>query len=403
MSRNNDVSKVLVTSGNSAVLAADNKPEDLAVGQIGVFDADTGLSVDATSTPKTFYLAVGVDDNGDAVMDDIETSAGQLIQRNNVRYYSFRPHTAAQPMIFDVTGYTKALCDYEYILRLEFRNQEIYRIQGSNQFTKAYAFKTSCCNEDQANLDGNEITIKLVEAINTDDSGLVTAVAVTRQALTAATHGVAADLAEGAVVSDSDMTAIQAFNAANAGSEVFTDVRITSVPLAINNFTGINLKYFHPRQTIIIPSLLEGFECEGTTEVVQDAAMEEGSGFDIQQKEYHTFGWGKTGPYVVNTATGTSKELVYRASKTVKYDQIALEYDQFSVGGWQEYLNNLSTIVAVPDNDTTTRNGLITILDAFLTPLGFDALIDDAALASTTDTVVEPTSAIDDTTLDGLA
>lgn len=403
MSRNNDVFKVLVTSGNQAVLAAGSGPDALAIGQIGVFDADTGVSVDATSTPKEFYLAVGVDDDGDAVMDNIEKSAGQKIQRLNTRFYSFRPHTAPQPMIVDVTGYENAKCDDDYTLRLEFRNQEIYRRQGFNQYTKPYAFRTPCCAGDATEVDGNEITKLLVEAINADVDGLVTAVAVARQALTAVTHGVAADLAEGDEVSDADMDAIIAYNAANAGSEVYTDTRITTIPVAINKFCSVNLKYYHPRQTVIIPSLVTGFGCIGSTEIVQEAAMEEGNGYDVQQKEYKSSGWNGTGPYVLSEATGTAKYVEYRADKAVKYDQVIVEYDQFSVGGWQEYLNNLSTIVAVPATDTATRDGLVAVLDAFLTPLGFDALADDAALADTDPAVVEPTTDIDDTDGDGLA
>ena len=407
MSRNNDVFQILVTKGNEPVLPADSKLEDLKPGQIGVFNSNTNLSIDGSSPVKEFFLAVGVDRDGDGVTEAINTSAGQVIQTRNVRFYDFRPHTAPKPMILELSDY-KANCDTDYAVRLEFRNQEIYRRQGYNQFTHTYAVRTACCEDcaDCPSGDMNEITKLMMEAMNTDEYGLVTAEAIAVDALTIATHGTSADYAVGAVIPLEEFDAIIAFNAVQPDdtTKVSTKIRMTTNAVAVNNFCSINLKYYHPRQTVIIPSLVEGFNCTGKATITQEAAFEEGSGYDVKQKEYHAGGWnGKPGPYRVSTATGLSKEeFEYFADPKVKYDQLALTYDQFSVGGWQEYLNHLATEIAIPADETTTRDSLVAVLDAIVGPSGFDALSDDAASADVDPTVTEATSDKDDTALDGI-
>lgn len=407
MSRNNDVFQVLVTTGNQAVLTAGNRLGDLAVGQIGVFDFETGLSINASSSVRNFFLAVGLDD-GTGSLGDVRKSSGSHVQKGNIRFYSFREHSAARPMIVEVSNITGE-CDTEYGIKLEFRNQEIYRTQGYNQFAKTYVITTGCCTGCETGCptgDANEV-VKLFKAeINGDTAGLATATAHAAQAVTIATHGTSADYSTGDEVSDADVDVMIAFNEGEAdpANHVFTNLRLTTVPQAVNSYCSVNLKYFYPRQTIVVPSLVEGFSCAGTLSTIQTAAFEEGNGYDIQRLEFEAGGWnGKPGPYRLSELTGVANETEYLADKTVKYAQIALTYDQFSVGGWLEYLNNLATIVAIPEADTTTRDGLIAILDALLTPAGFDELANDAAAATTTTTTVSPTADIDDTDLDGIA
>jgi len=81
MSTNNKVFQVLVTKGNAALPSRSATLDSLAVGQLGIFDAKTNLAIDGTTNPvRDFYLAVGVDNDGDTVMDGVNFSAGQLIQ-----------------------------------------------------------------------------------------------------------------------------------------------------------------------------------------------------------------------------------------------------------------------------------------------------------------------------------
>jgi len=405
MSRNNDVFQVLVTKGNQALPSIGAGIGSLLPDQIGVFDANTNLALDGSVKVKEFYLAVGIDRNADGAIDDVKKSAGQVIQTENIRFLDFKPHTAAQPMIIELTDY-KASCDSDYALQLEFRNQEIYRLQGTNQFTHTYAIRTDCCDTCETCGDGNcnEISKLMKEAINLDPDGLASAEVIATVALTALTHGTSVDYAVGDIISDADVDAIIAFNEdpANASVKVCSGLRITSNPLNINTFCSVNLKYFKPRQTFIIASLTEGFNCNGTLTVTQDLAFEQGLGYDIMQKEYIAGGWsGNPGPYRTSGVNHVAIGTEYFALQGETYDQFALTYDQRSIAGWGEHYNNLATIVAIPEEDTTTRNALAAVLDGLM-PVGFDAIADDVATSNTNPTVVESMDALTPST-DGVA
>ena len=134
------------------------------------------------------------------------------------------------------------------------------------------------------------------------------------------------------------------------------------------NIFNINLQYFYPRQTWINASKIEGFKCNGSVVVVNAPTYEEGSGYDIKQLEYMAKGWGES-PYRVSNLNGVADERAYNTVVTTNYNQIALTYDQFSIGAWLEYYNNFASIVAVPTADTTTSVALLAILDALVAPL----------------------------------
>lgn len=396
MSRNNDVFHLLVTKGNQAVLAKDKKVTELAPGQIGVFNYDTNLSFDATvaAAPRNFYLAVGVD-AGNGTTGDIMKSAGSHVQGKNIAFYSFRPYTPGRPMKVLLKDYV-ANCETEYGIKLELRNQEIYRTQGYNQFTKTYMMKTSCCDGCEPTCpsgDANEITKQLLVNVLNDPSGLITARAVARQALTAATHGVSANIAKGGVVSNADLEAIMAYNAAqtNPANFVYTDLEIETVPQTIQDFSAVSLNYMYPRQTVAILTKVGDFKCSGTVATTQTAVFEEGAGIDVKQLEYQAKGWTES-PYRVSTVNGVADNRIYITDASAKYDVFALTYDQFSLGGWLEYFHNQASIIAIPTADATTRNGLAAILDKVAVAQSFEPLADDAAAAIADPTVIEKTT-----------
>lgn len=405
MARNNDVFKVLVTKNNQAVLPAGSKITALSPGQIGVFNADTNLSITTGTGVRNFYLAVGLDLNGDGITDEVAKSSGSIVQKENIKFYSFRPHTASRPMKVVLKDYT-ADCETEYGIKLELRNQEIYRSQGYNQFTKTYSIVTGCCDGCTPTCpsgDANEITRLLLININNDPTKLVKAKALARTNLTSAQTG-GAPIAAGGVVTDAQLLAIMAFNAAQTDTAnfVYTNLEIETVNQAQANFAGsLNLKYFFPRETVIIASPIEGFKCNGTLVTTQTVAFEEGSGYDIKQLEYEAKGFSES-PYRLSTLNGVADDRVFNTDINQKYDQFALTYDQESQGAWLQYTRNLASIIAVPATDTVTRNSLVTILDTLITPIGFDALADDAATANTNPTVVETTTSKVATT-DGIA
>ena len=393
MSRNNDVFHLLVTKGNQAVLAKDKKVTELLPGQIGIFNYDTNLSFDATVTaaPKNFYLAVGID-AGNGTTGDIMKSAGSHVQGKNIAFYSFRPYTPGRPMKVLLKDYV-ANCETEYGVKLELRNQEIYRTQGYNQFTKTYMMKTSCCDGCEPTCpsgDANEITKQLYINISNDPSRLVKA-NIKPRAGAVLPSGVTVDANGNLTLAQVDT--IMAANAAQTdpAKYVYTDLEIETVPQTIQDFSAVSLNYMYPRQTVAILTKVGDFKCSGTVATTQTAVFEEGAGIDVKQLEYQAKGWTES-PYRVSTVNGVADNRIYITDASAKYDVFALTYDQFSLGGWLEYFHNQASVIAIPTADTVTRNGVAAILDKVAIAQGFEALADDAAAAVVDSTVIEKTT-----------
>lgn len=450
MATTNPVNQVLVTSGDQGLLAAGSRPDALAIGQLGVFNYHTGLSVDGTvpADARDIFLAVGVDPNGVGSIQDIVTSAGQVIQVRNAKSLTYNAYKTALPKIVDVAGFV-AKCETSYALKIEFRNGQIYAENGYNGFFKTFSVYTGCCADqcvDCGDGDCNEISQGMVNQINADPDKLVTASYV----VNAITATVAAEpTAAGTIVvtigttaynvaivdadtvttaaakivavintqagspyyasnvagvmtiypkksiNDSTETLVYTtpvagmtitpivaatktavanpttFIAANPG--VCLSIRLTSNPVPKNAARGsINLKYVANRETDMLVSLIDGFTCNGTVDVIQNLRKVEGDGYDLRYSEYIAGGWnGKPGPYRTSDLTGTERAgFVYYTSLTGTYNVFGLTYDQFSVGGWLEYLNNLETIIAVPCADTTTQAAIATVFDLIFTQFG---------------------------------
>ena len=300
--------------------------------------------------------------DGDGVTDDITKSAGSHVQGRNIQFYNEKPYKAPTPMKVVLKDYV-ADCETEYGFKLEFRNQEIYRTQGFVQFTKPYMIKTSCCNGCEPTCpsgDANEITKLLLINIANDPAGLITGKAILRNTIDSDALPLPA---VGEEVTDALLEDIMVFNAnLPEGSEkIYTDIEITTVPQKIHNWCGINLKYFYPRQTIILPTILEGFKCNGKVEVTQQATFEEGSGYDLKQLEYQAKGWTES-PYRLSALNGVAQDTKeYNADAKEKYTQYALTYDQHSIGAWLDYSLHEATIIAVPDADTATKTALTAV------------------------------------------
>ena len=371
MSRNNDVFQVLVTKGNQAVLAAGNEVTDLLPGQAGVFSFESNLSIDGTVPTRNFYVAVGLDEDGDGVTDNIRKSAGSHIQTRNIAFYSYRPFEAGRPMILEFKNF-KTKCGEQYGIAIEFRNQQIYRTQGYVQFKVNYVVEGICCDGCSTGCesgDDNLVAKKLVDAINNDPRGFVKA-----EMFNTTTNAVVTDY-------DAFVAANLAVNTdSNPTNDVKLGIRITSIPQKINKYMGIDTKYFHMRETFLVPSKLIGFECNGEFSVKQTAKVTQGLGYDIQYLEYLAGGWnGNPGPYRTYRVNGLAKPITYVAETNKQYGILALTYDQFSIGGWLEYLNNEASIIAIPQADSVTRASLLGVIDKLAKLSNFDGLTDDAA------------------------
>lgn len=389
MSRDN-VKRVLVTTGNQAIATADSDLGALALGQIGVFDASTHKAIDATSTPSKFYVAVGVDTLGGGTKTDHAESAGQSVQANRIVSYTFRPHTAPRAQVLRLSGVTPDANVKDYAFKLEFRNQKIYRLQGVNQFTQTYAVYNEGFTQE-------EFMTEVVETVNANDLGFVEAALAysTNAALTVATDSTSIEYAAG-----DPITVVGDIDIARTKGTLVVDVDLTSKPMNPNKATNLNLNYYQLLSTVIIGSLVEGFSSAAKLEETVEARFEEGDGAQIRQAEYHQT--GLSDPYVLSDVTGTARDLHYNAVGGVKYDSIMLEYGEDSIGGFQKFLSQLQTEIAIPATDTVTRDALVTVLDAQVAAVGLDALADDAALANVDPAVIEDTEdRVEDT--DGIA
>lgn len=347
MSTNNKVFQILPTKGDKAMLAATQAISDLTEGQIGIFDADTNISVDATSLattkPKNFYIGLGI--AGGKVM----FSTGQHIQVENVRNVTLQNYVAPVSQSFDIGDFT-AENDTQYTLKLEFRNMEIYMRQGTNQFVKPFSVKTSS-NADIEPI--QDLAWKLFTDINLNGEGLYTA--TLRNPSTHALLG--------------DKAAFDVWVAANPG--VAPDIRIVVDDLAIMEYLGINPRYYYPRQTVIIPSLVEGFTEEATITEVSAATAEQGNAYEIKQKMYKAGGWNqKPGPYRTSSHLGYPYQELASAydgiTEGAHYMQIHLVNDFFSTAGWGEYLSNCQTTIAIPTADDTTSADVVAALNLLL-------------------------------------
>ena len=363
MATTNPVYQVLTTSGNAAPLSAGNKVTDLAVGQIGVFNYHTGLSLGAASIvgdTRDIFLAVGVDPLGVGSLQDIVKSAGQVIQVRNAKSFTAKAYVPTISKVIDITNF-KAKCETDYALKIEFKSPEITSLNGQNQFAKTFNYFTGCCTDNCATCadgDCNDLALGFVKAINADADALAIASLIDYTT----TPGTPVAVAEGAAYDT------WVADVANAGKCL--GIRITgAAPTTRISNGSINLGYFNNRGTNMFVSLVEGFDCNGTVATKIELQYAEGKGYDLAQLEYVAGGWnGKPGPYRQSSVTGLERDgFVGYINKTANYTQLSLTYDQMSVGGWLEYLNNLETIIAIPCADSTTLIGLVAILDVIFT------------------------------------
>lgn len=432
MSKNNRPFKVLPTSGDSGLLSAGQALSTLSPGQLGIFDANTNLSIAAIGNQKV-YLALGVDTNGDGSLNDIVKSAGFYLTKAQVKAISAACYTTPVPMVFQVDDFN-ADCDTEYGIKIEFRSQEIYRTHGYNQAAKTYLIKTSCCEKCTECNSGScvEVAKRLADNINADEEKLLTAsligfkgsleVATGASAAGDITIGIGSTnvtvtVANGDTTSEVAAKINTAINAAEITGVVavvdgdivtvyntsavalsFTDTGSTSVAVtdvdvaktvitdtetfklenpngclklevatnlsSIRDFCGINAKYFNPRELVVIPTLISGFDCNGKITVTQDVVFGQGSGYDVKQLEYTAGGWnGNPGPYRQSALHGLPKDIDYLTSGSTNYNLFNVSYDLNSVGGFQEFDNHLETIIAIPCSDTTTYTAIKTVFD----------------------------------------
>ena len=346
--RNNDVFKVLIpTSSSDLILANKAKTiEDLGIGQIGIFEAHTSKSISAADAGKDdFRLIVAADLDNDNVVDRLERQAGQFIQIKNLKSISIQGYRNPKPQIeilnpqITSTGITDGIYDEEYGIRIAFLNPKITRLGGKNEFAKYFSYTggliTKCNNAFSVHAKRIAIMQELVSLINADPDGLVKAELVTVDGLFGAEVYTALTIAD-----------ICTYLALEANSDKLR-IRLTTVPLAIKTFLGINTGYYKDRETTIQVFYKENFLPTSTTTTLQEVQFEQGSGYDVYEREYQAEGW-ETSSYRTSSVTGLPRDMKTYSSVSTKYNLISLEYTFDSEAAWGSYNHNLATEIAVP-------------------------------------------------------
>jgi len=368
----NAIFQVLVTSGNLPLAVDGEDLSKLKLGQLGVYNADTNIAVNAANAAKArnLFLAVGteVDGSTPTVLLDYKKSAGQTIQTKGIKLVTSRCYTPPREQIVDITDFF-AFCETDYAIKFRFENQSAMTRYGFNTPAKTFTATTSCCAISCDTVCKNfaaEAAYLLVQEINKDTDQLLTAQLIDYTT----TPGTPA------IVELEDYA-----DWVEANEDKGLGIRVTTHPTKLQQYASINLGYEFPRGTHIITSLVGGFHCNGKVTEFQTLIYEEGAGYDIVQLEYFAGGWdGKPGIYRQSALFGLERPgIVTYADPKGKYLMFNWNY-HVETREDRTYEANTDTIVAVPCADAATRDAFAVLIDAILAKhVGFDAIGDDVA------------------------
>lgn len=388
--RNNDVFKVLIpTSSHDSILANKaNTINDLRIGQLGIFEAHTSKSISAADAGKDdFRLIVAADLDNDNVVDRLERQAGQYIQIKNLKSISIQGYRNPKPQIeilnpqITSTGVTDGIYDEEYGIRIAFLNPKITRLGGKNEFAKYFSYTggliTKCNNAFSVHAKRIAIMQELVSLINADPDGLVKAELVTVDGVFGNEVYTALTIAD-----------ICAYLATETNSDKLR-IRLTTVPLAIKTFLGINTGYYKDRETTIQVFYKESFLPTSTTTTLQEVQFEQGSGYDVYEREYQAEGW-ETSSYRTSSVTGLPRDMKTYSSVSTKYNLISLEYTFDSEAAWGSYNHNLATEIAVPITLEDTWAALVALFNTHVKANAPHVLIFNAGVAEVPGVVTNP-------------
>lgn len=347
MSTNNKVFQVLVVPGTVASLAAATTTLDgLAVGALGIFDAKTNLAINpnGSAIPDRIYFAVK---NADG---SIDMSAGQEIQGKGINGVSYKPYQAYVPFKAEVNGdfLTKLKPNSVYTLRLEVNSNEILQRQGTIQYSQAIVVET-----------GDEVDVpKFLKDVKAQlDASLSTN-----------------QMFDFKIVDSTDDTEVDVDTYAGDGTDIIFE--ITGKPTFVNQVADINTRFQNIRQTTVEVAFVDGYLDAGAKYVVTEAGKaEEGSGYNLRQREYFAGGWnGRPGIYRQSAVTGLGLPgFEYRSKSNGKYHTFDLAYANHSNAGWGDYWNDIATTIAIDSEGaqgTATVTALTTFLNALVTKFG---------------------------------
>jgi len=336
-----NVHRLLATSGDSAPLGAGNTVGDLAEGQIGLFDANTNLSLAAggASASTEFFLAVGT------ATSHIK-SAG-TIKAANVRNAQFECYTAGQPPIFDFVNLC-ADCNKDYVIKFDITTANAYVGYGMQPLYKTFVAREDCCDGSGA-ADCIDVIKDLRDQMNADNDGIFAAIAT--------------NPSNNAELNDA------ALDSWDVDANGCPNLRVTINAPALARFCNIPNTYSFPTGISVQPSM-QGFNCctpKGVITEVQGVLYPQGAGADIKFEEYDAAGnSGQAFSHYRQTESGVTAEIDYNSSQSETYVQLVIEYDDPHTNAFNTYDAPKSAKVAMPSGDSATIAAFAGIVDAIL-------------------------------------
>jgi len=325
----NPIFQALVVS-YADLLGAGQTLSDLNTGQLGIFDAETNLSVTGSTLPDKFYLAVGaIDGNGN---QEVKKSAGQYIPKTLInRIDSMAPVGADdQTFYIDLTSFDPQYGG-SYVLHFEFMSGQTMSLNGFQNPSKTFTVDVPSNGSGSYAL--ADFCDLVAAEINNDDEAILTA--------------------------------------SNTG-DVAVTVVVGSETLQAS-LAGINPRYSFIRQFTCTLGLKGDFETDiaNITVTVTPPVFEEGSGYDIQRHEYVAAGWGETGIYRDSQLNGLFRNSGFTpdADANTSYWQMWMNWNFRSTsGGFLNYSNQMETLVAIPDEEEyqTLIDTLVTMAQTYL-------------------------------------
>lgn len=348
----------------TAALAAGKYADELAVGQAGVFDADTNLSIDTTTTtvPQRIYIAVKGKDGR------LVKSAGPDIQTAGIQAYNGVCPKAATTATFTLTpGAVK--CGVPFGFRVAFDNSKIREYYGYNIPTKVFIVDSGCCSNDSCGGcsagDPNEAIIKLHANVVANAEGMFTAA-----------------LMDGATVVTN--TATWLADADNAGKVLSLKVDVQNITTP--DFANVPIKYFQNRAMALTPSVVVTESCANSLQVTSftGATQALGEGIDLKVDEYIAGGWeGNPGVYRTSSVEGLPiHEFRNDIEVGANYIVVNLQYANETRSGFLDYQPNFLTTIAIK-HTATAAYGIVYILDTMLGKKGFKPLSPALACVTT--------------------
>lgn len=352
--RNNDVPEILFPT-KATLLAAGNTVSDLAVGQLGMFSEATGLSI--TEPTENFFLAVGLDNDGDGVVDDVRKSAGRNIQPGNILYATRQDYVAPVDQVVDITD-IEVKCGDSFGIKIEARNEQIYNFQGTVQYRETFVAKADECDACADNSCTEANVAKLVKDI-------VLQAKLGKDPF----FKVEAISAEGTVLTDEALqTIVDATEALeDKSTQEKVGIRVTAIANKVQQFANVNLDYVQARQTQVFITAVGELTNKYTITEKTALVYEQGSGYDVRELEFNSIGFreGNTGAYRIGAITGLPNEVAYESDLKKKYTVFTLAYDhKHRNGSWLQYDNALATYFVVENGGAAvaTVNDLLATL-----------------------------------------